>query len=286
MAHILRLRGVEQFHDPRGWGLFRLALHRLQQEQLAFKKDSLPESEPMLNHLSDDVPYVRLAKDAQEVSKICARGRELTGRLTGGNLQAEEIMDLVREMHKLDQSLVKCRQGSEWSFDIRKTADLHGEVQVLSTFPEHIELHADVWNAYEWNYHRTARILMHQQLIACLHQAASVTMDFERYSHDAAIVGPLEEESTRTIRNLANRVLSTVPQMLGDIDHSGRVRRLDTSPPRSRAIGAYFLLWPVKIIKGIQSNCSQDQKVAAQAVFERIREYTGMKSHLGDLSIV
>lgn len=29
MAHILRLRGHEQFHDPRGWGLFRLAHHRL-----------------------------------------------------------------------------------------------------------------------------------------------------------------------------------------------------------------------------------------------------------------
>jgi hypothetical protein len=29
MAHILRLRGHEQFYDPRGWGLFRLAHHRL-----------------------------------------------------------------------------------------------------------------------------------------------------------------------------------------------------------------------------------------------------------------
>lgn len=29
MAHILRLRGHAQFYDPRGWGLFRLAHHRL-----------------------------------------------------------------------------------------------------------------------------------------------------------------------------------------------------------------------------------------------------------------
>ncbi|KAL2208374.1 hypothetical protein CC79DRAFT_567195 [Sarocladium strictum] len=29
MAHILRLRGYEQFHEPRGWGLFRVAHHRL-----------------------------------------------------------------------------------------------------------------------------------------------------------------------------------------------------------------------------------------------------------------
>lgn len=286
MAHILRLRGVEQFHNPRGWGLFRLALHRLQQEQLAFKKDPLPGSEIFLSHLNDEVPYVRLAKDAQEVSMICARGRELTEKLGDTSLRAEEIMDLVREMHNLDRSLVGYRQGSDWLFETRRKTELRCEHEILATFPNKIELHADVWNAYEWNYHRTARILMHQQLIACLHRVALATIDSDRFSHDAAIVGPLEEESTRTIRTLAERVLSTVPQMLGDIDQVGRVRAPETDPPRSRAIGAYFLLWPIKIIKGAQSNVTSDQKAAAQRVFERIREYTGMKSHLGDLSVI
>lgn len=28
MAHILRLRGPEQMHGPRGWSLFRLSHHR------------------------------------------------------------------------------------------------------------------------------------------------------------------------------------------------------------------------------------------------------------------
>jgi hypothetical protein len=29
MAHILRLRGHDQFHSPRGWGLFQIAHHRM-----------------------------------------------------------------------------------------------------------------------------------------------------------------------------------------------------------------------------------------------------------------
>lgn len=29
IAHILRLRGHEQFNDPRSWSLFRLAHHRI-----------------------------------------------------------------------------------------------------------------------------------------------------------------------------------------------------------------------------------------------------------------
>ena len=286
MAHILRIRGVSQFHDPRGWGLFRLALHRLQQQRLAFKTDPLPESAELLSHLNDQVSYVRLEKDALEISKICARGRELTQKLNDEDLQAEEILNLVREMHRLDQSLVSYRQGPEWTFIKVSKADLDGDPEVLARFPEQIELHPDVWNAYEWNYHRTARILMHEQLLACLHRGAVATISTEGPSHEAAIVGPLEEESIRTIQSLADRVLSTVPQMLGDVDHCGCVRSSTAEPPRSRAIGGYFLLWPMKIIKAQQGSATKGQKASALGVFERIREYTGMKSHLGDLSVI
>ena len=238
----------------------------------------------MLSHLNDQVPYVRLEKDALEISKICARGRELTQKLKDEDLCAEEILGLVREMHKLDQSLVSYRSGSEWTFRTLNRSGLDGEFETLAGFPEQIELHPDVWNAYEWNYHRTARILMHEQLLACLHRAAAATINTDGPSPEAAIVGPLEEESVRTIQNLAGKVLSTAPQMLGDIDHCGCVRLPPTEPPRSRAIGAYFLLWPVKIIKGQQGSATRNQKTSAQRIFDRIREYTGMKSHLGDLS--
>jgi hypothetical protein len=40
------------------------------------------------------------------------------------------------------------------------------------------------------------------------------------------------------------------------------------------------------MIKGAQSSASEEQKLAAQSVFERIREYTGAKLYLRDLSSI
>jgi len=93
-------------------------------------------------------------------------------------------------------------------------------------------------------------------------------------------------ESVTIIRSLADKVLATVPQTLGDLNDSGQVRDPASPPPQCRAVGAYLLLWPIKMIKGAQSSASEVQKQVAQSVFEKIREYTGAKLYLGDLSSI
>ena len=74
-----------------------------------------------------------------------------------------------------------------------------------------------------------------------------------------------------------------VPQSLGDIDHRGRLAESLSRTPKARGVGAYFLLWPIKMIKALK-HPTTEQKRIAQVVFERIREYTGMKSTLGERS--
>ena len=76
--------------------------------------------------------------------------------------------------------------------------------------------------------------------------------------------------SLTTIRSLVDEVLSTVPQSLGDIDHEGNMTGNLPGIPISRGLGAYFLLWPIKMIKTMHSP-TEEQKRVAQGVFERIR---------------
>ncbi|KAF7542631.1 hypothetical protein G7Z17_g11413 [Cylindrodendrum hubeiense] len=285
MAHILRLRGHEQFHDPRGWSLFRLAHHRLQKHQLAKQIAPLPESEVWLDSLNEEVSTVRLEKDALEISTMCQKANEILRSLSAETLSLEQFLDLFPQMTRLDQKAALQRCKPEWHFKTLQRSEVVGNQDVISRFPEKIELHRDVWMAYEWNYHRTARIILHQKLLACLERARSLSTS--QHDFDSEIIIRYEEETSLSqIEILADEILATVPQSFGEIDRLGRCLPDPSKPPRCQAIGAYLLLWPMKIIKDPKGMAKSSQKAAAQVLFERIRECTGMKSNLGALSII
>lgn len=244
----------------------------------------MKESEFFFSRLNEEDNSVHLEKDVLRISSICQRARELLKELEENELSVRQVVGLGHEMHSLDQEAVSWRHGPRWAFKTLRREELTGDEAAIAQLPELVQIHRDTWTAYEWNYHRTARILLHEQLLTCFRKAASASDHLD--ASDAAVAGPLETESITIIRSLADRMLATVPQSLGDIDHEGRVRDPSLVAPRCCAVGAYFLLWPMKVIKGSQCGASEQQKLAAQAVFERIREYTGAKLHLGDLSSI
>ncbi|OAQ73740.1 Zn2/Cys6 DNA-binding protein [Pochonia chlamydosporia 170] len=283
MAHILRLRGHEQFHDPRGWGLFRLAHHRIQKQHLAKKLSPLPESKAWLDCLHQD-QFVRLEQDALRISTLCDKANSILGVLNSGSVDRQGIVRLVQEMHALDAEATKWRQRAEWSFRTVRAEDIAGYRHETAYLPDTVQIHGDVWMAYEWNYHRTARILLHQQLLACL---TAIESDGDEFMDgQTAEVMAWKETSIMVVRTLAEEILSTVAQSFGDVDGAGRSVDVFEDGPSCRAIGAYFMLWPVKIMKSEDGVATDAQKEAARLVFERIRETTGMKRTLGALSIV
>ncbi len=185
---------------------------------------------------------------------------------------------MIKEMHELDQTATSWRQGPEWAYNTVHRSELGRDWSKVPEFPENVQLHHDVWIAYEWNYHRTARIIMHEHLLECLSKLQN--------SHsgiDPLDLGSTEQASLIIIWSLVNEILSTVPQSLGDIDYRGNLTESSSSTPKARGVGAYFLLWPMKMIKALR-HPTAEQKRIAQVVFERIREYTGMKSTLGERS--
>lgn len=297
MAQILRLQGSDLVYNSRGWSLFRLAHHRIvsnqtsrslsmlrlvqQMQQLSFTMHPVPDTTNWLNQLNDNEPYVRLEKNANAISDTCKRARMLLELINVGGLPASTVVDMIKELHSLDQSAVSWRQTSEWVF---KNLLVSGRPDLKSAaggITDSIQLHPDIWMGYEWNYHRAARITFLEQLLKCS-KAALQTPDVD--NDEKKTLTDTIAECVSTIQWLADEILSTVPQTLGDVDHIGRAHDVKSGSPRCRAIGGYLLLWPIRITKGQLSATTPQQKERAWVVFERIRDYTKMKTTLGDKS--
>jgi hypothetical protein len=254
-----------------------------QKQQLVSKLPLLPESDALLDSLNEQITEIRIEKDNHKISKVCARGRHLLQRLNEGKASCDEILDMIKEMHDLDHTATTWRAGSDWAYKtIHRSEIVHGG-DAAFLIPEFVQLHRDVWIAYEWDYHRTARILLHENLLSCLDQLEIVCAE----KQEALPVDStsLRETSISTIQFLVDEVISTVPQMLGDIDHEGNIMDEELGAKICKGIGGYFLLWPIRIIKSTKY-AMEDQTRIAQAVFDRIRDCTGMKYALGEASCV
>jgi hypothetical protein len=241
----------------------------------------MPESEAWLGSLNEELPHIHVEKDNYKIIKVCTRARELLNNIDDTNLEANEILGLVREMHDLDRAATDWRHGPSWTYQTMRRSEVFKDREFSENIPDFVQLHPDVWVAYEWNYHRTARVVLHEQLLDCLSRFDELSTGAEESL--LASVRSLQNMSIAIIRSLADEILSTVPQSLGDIDHEGNLLSSSRSITLCKGVGGYFLLWPIKIIKSTRS-AEAEQRAAAQAVFERIRECTRMKDVLGETS--
>lgn len=248
---------------------------------MAFKLPPLPESDNWLNSLNDELPDVRIEKNNHQISKTCEQARTLLSCINERNNSVEELMAMIKQMHEVDQVSATWRTGPGWKFKTIKRAEL--SKSTVHPYPDFVQLHPDVWIAYEWNYHRTARVILHKHLLEVLDRLA---VDTAAVEHDLALtISACKETSLDVIRSITDEVLSTVPQSLGDIDSEGRALDSSRGMAICKGIGGYFLLWPVKIIKG-NPFATSGQRSMAEHVSERIRDCTGMRAALGEASVI
>lgn len=245
----------------------------------------MSEQSSWLELLNDQIPEVGIEKQNLEISKICERARELRKRLddsrTGESADHDaEVLELVQEMHALDRTAAKWRGGQSWTFRV-----LPSPFHDRSVAPtEQIHVYPDLWIAYEWNYHRTARIILHEHLLESLSSLS--TFPQTSYPSNWSSTPTIEETTTlfnsskHVINTLIEEIFSTVPQLLGDVDALGNLpmeadAEWERGKKGSKSIGAYFLLWSIKVIKSTGS-ATDLQRQRAGAVLERIRLIGGM----------
>lgn len=256
---------------------------------MAKRLSPLPESQAWLDSLNSCSPFVQLEKGALLVSQVCERAREGMKQISSGSLPPAEFVSLVSEMYDIDEEISRWRQRPEWSFEVLAREDILSKEDISKSLPERVEIHRDIWMAYEWNYHRTGRILLHQQLLDCLRHFLRTSTPISPFSDNQlpfsnSDISHWISNSVTTIRTLIEDIFATVPQSFGDIDCLGIHQPSHNGPPRGRAIGSYLLLWPIRVIISETSEATREQKKRGEVVFDQIREHTGMKSHLGQLS--
>jgi hypothetical protein len=252
-----------------------------QKQQMVSKLAILPESERWLDSLNDEMPEVHIEKDNHQISKACQRARSLLQQVST-SVSRSQILDMVREMHTLDLKATSWRAGPNWAYKTVHCSELPLDEETMSKFPEFVQLHPDVWIAYEWDYQRTGRILLHENLLRCLDRLETLPPEPDEVQVD---ISSLRQTSIDIVQFLIDEILSTGPQMLGDVDHEGNLMDDAIGASICKGVGGYFLLWPIRIAKSTKY-ATAEQAIATQALFERIRECTGMKSALGDASRV
>jgi len=245
------------------------------------KKPPLPEAEAWLESLNDELPYIRIEKDNHQISKTSERARNLLKSIVDDENSADSIIQMIREMHDLDLVSATWRAGPGWAYRTVQRSELNQHHLLSPQYPKFVQLHTDVWIAYEWNYYRTGRILLHKQLLECLTRLETMSSATLLLS----TIQSFKEVSISVIRSLVDEILSTVPQSLGDIDREGKPLGNLPGTTICKGIGGYFLLWPIRVIKD-SPIMSLEQSAAARTVFERIRDCTGMKTTLGEVSAV
>ena len=244
---------------------------------------SVSNSESWLESLDDDFTSIRAEKMNLQVHNLCERGRTLLDSVENHRLPVHEVLNLIKELSYCDKVMENLRASSSWNFRTIETLRMVQGMGFAFEYPSFVQLHPDIWNAYEWNYHRTGRIIMHRHILGCLNQLdTSDQMDFKALSVE---ISSMRKASLALTHRMVDEVLSTVAQHLGIIDPNGLAIKDSPGKPIRRAIGAYFLLWPIKTIKSLEF-ATAAQTSASQEVFRQIRECTGMKSSLGDLSII
>ena len=107
-------------YNSRGWSLFRLAQHRIvgnqmpisfstltyvkQKQQLSYNMLPVPGTTNWLNQLNDNEPYVCLEKNMDQISDTCKRARMLLDLINARGLPVSTIVDMIMELHSLDQT--------------------------------------------------------------------------------------------------------------------------------------------------------------------------------------
>lgn len=60
---------------------------------------------------------------------------------------------MIKEMHEIDQVSTNWRAGPAWDYKTIHRSEVSDDPNVVAKFPELLQLHQDVWIAYEVSYH-------------------------------------------------------------------------------------------------------------------------------------
>ena len=115
-----------------------------QKQQLSYNMLPVLGATNWLDQLNDNEPYVCLEKNIDQINDTCKRARMLLGLINARGLPVSTIVDMIMELHSLDQTAVSWRKRSEWSFQnlaVSERSDLEPAARGIT---DTLQLHPDI----------------------------------------------------------------------------------------------------------------------------------------------
>lgn len=253
-----------------------------QKRNLALGEPAIDIATPPGGLEISEMPFIQNELNVKTINDMCQEAQRLLVLVEDDKLSTAEVLKALKALQELDQEAVTLRNCPTWMFQTIQVNN-HLPLHHLSHITDTVQLHSSIWLIYEWNYHRTARIIFLTRLANCAMATMKKTLHRNPQIQE---VERIHGSSILHIERLCDEVLATVPQSLGDIDESGTVLAAQEDGLTIRTIGSYLLLWSIRVMRSDAFASTADQKRRADVVFERIRLYTGMKELLGDKSIL
>lgn len=137
-----------------------------------------------------------------------------------------------------------------------------------------IHIYQDVWFAATRNYYRMGVIILHETLLQCARRLKitdwSVKDGLEK-QHDASNIA----SSKRIIHNLKAEIGASISYCVGELDSRG----ISSPNMAGKAVGAYFMLWPLRHICNCEHSTAEQARDAGRAL-EYIGRVLGIKRAL------
>ena len=103
-----------------------------------------------------------------------------------------------------------------------------------------IHLYSSPSMAYLWNQYRCIRIM----LFKCVRRLLSRQSTSIPYDPQTTSSINKDIPAARELPDLINGIIASVPYLLGEVDSDGSLKM----PQQRRAVGALFILWPLKLL--------------------------------------
>jgi hypothetical protein len=171
----------------------------------------------------------------------------------------EKCLSLDSELQSRVQNLPEC-----WCYKTMTTTDTSDDI-----WKNKFHIYSDMFIASSWNGYRTLRMLIHALILLQITGMMKSMPNLMTPSLHAQL-----KESAQTIADLADDVCASAPYLLGHVDtQNGKVKALADS---QKAIGGYFLLWPLFVV-GRTDFRDRGWKVWAIQQLQRIGHNMGVK---------
>jgi hypothetical protein len=218
---------------------------------------------------------VAVANIMLRVSQVCATMTDVISSPRNGQACREEILNLIQEAEDIDEAFEQWYKEEVpplWRFwAVEEPGNRwRQEISYPDSHLHPVHAYQNISLATTWNFVRTGRIILHQTVLEFARFLS--TVDPLRDVAEFWIQSPLCAKSLRTVDDMIDDLLASVPFLIGEIDSDGRALPLFAG----KVVGGIPLQWSLWVVKTCPF-ASTERVLLSRKALERMGSVMGFR---------